>query len=81
MFTDKKLFQKDPRDFALRLVEDGLVDAQSLLECALNYMSHDDVRGMLDANELSPRFAEDEDEDEDPDPMDDFNYPGSRHHY
>lgn len=55
---DEKLFKNDPRDFALRLVEDGLVDAESLLECALKYMSHDDVRGMLDANELSPRFSE-----------------------
>jgi hypothetical protein len=58
MFTDKQLFQKDPRDYALQLVEQGLVDAESLLLCALKYMSHDDVRGMLDANELSPRFAE-----------------------
>ena len=58
--NDSKLFQRDPRDFAIRLVEDGLVDAQTLLECALKYMSHDDVRGMLDANELSPRFMENE---------------------
>jgi len=59
MFGDQTLFQSDPRDYALRLVEDGLVDPQSLLECALKYMSHDDVRGMLDSNELSPRFCED----------------------
>jgi len=44
-------------------------------------LSMDDVRDMLDANELSPRFDEDEDEDEESDPMDDFNYVGSRHHY
>lgn len=64
MFTDKELFRRDPRDFALSMVESGLIDAQSLLECALKYMSHDDVRDMLDCNELSPRFAEDADEDE-----------------
>jgi hypothetical protein len=54
-----------------------------LLTAALNWMSHDEVREMLDANELSPRFSEDEeDEDEDDDdPLDDFNYVGSRHHY
>jgi len=62
MFTDQELFHRDPRDFALQMVEGGLVDAQSLLECALKYMSHDDVRGMLDANELSPRFSEDYDD-------------------
>ena len=57
-------FQSDPRSFALDLVEQGLFSADHLLLCALKYMSHEDVRGMLDANELSPRFDEDEDEDE-----------------
>ena len=51
--TDKALFDSDPRDYALELVEQGY-DIAHLLLCALNYMSHDDVRGMLDANELSP---------------------------
>ena len=55
---DATLFDKDPRDFALSLVEEGLVSADHLALCALKYMSHDDVRGMLDANELSPRFDE-----------------------
>lgn len=80
---DKELFERDPRDFALSLVENGLVSAESLLTAALVYMSSDEVRDMLDANELSPRFDEDEEEEEEDerDPMDDFNYPGSRHHY
>ena len=82
---DKDLFKNDPRDFALSLVEDGLVSAESLLTAALVYMSTDEVRDMLDANELSPRFDEDEEEDEeeeDPEAaLDDFNYVGSRHHY
>lgn len=56
-------FRKDPRAYALELVENGLVSADHMLLCALQYMSHDDVRDMLDANELSPRFDEDEDED------------------
>ena len=60
----KELFKRDPRDFALEMVEDGLVTADHLLLCALKYMSHDDVRDMLDYNELSPRFVEDESEDE-----------------
>ncbi len=76
-------FQRDPRDYALQLVDDGIIDPMMLLTAALNWMSHDEVREMLDANELSPRFSEDEeDEDEDEDdPLDDFNYVGSRHHY
>jgi hypothetical protein len=88
MYSDNRQFEQDPRAYALQLLADGLVDAESLLNCALQYMSTDDVQGMLDANELSPHFSsdynEDEDEDEDEeerDPMDDFNYVGSRHHY
>ena len=81
---DKELFERDPRDFALSLVEDGMIDPMLMLTAALNWMSTDEVREMLDANELSPRFDEDEEEEEEEDerdPMDDFNYPGSRHHY
>ena len=59
---DKDLFQTDPRSYALELVDMGAVPADHLLLCAMKYMSHDDVREMLDMNELSPRFDEDEDE-------------------
>ena len=52
-------FQSNPRDYALELVESGH-SADHLLLCALKYMSHDDVRDMLDCNELSPRFDEGE---------------------
>jgi hypothetical protein len=51
------------RDAALALVEEGLVSAEEMLKMALGYMSTDDVADMLDANELSERFQE-EDEDE-----------------
>ncbi|NBQ64949.1 MAG: hypothetical protein EBT95_05325 [Verrucomicrobia bacterium] len=59
---DKELFKRDPRDFALSLVEDGLVDPMLMLSEALNWLSTDEVRDMLDANELSPRFAYDEED-------------------
>ena len=55
---DPRDFQADPRDYTLQLVESGAVSADHLLVCAIKYMSHDDVRDMLDANELSPRFAD-----------------------
>ena len=51
MFTDI-----DARDQAIEMVEDGIVDAKSMLIMALKYMSTDDVADMLDANELSERF-------------------------
>ena len=83
---DKELFRKDPRDFALQLVEEGLVSAETLLCAALGYMSTDEVREMLDANELSPRFAEDEEEeDEEEEEWTPYNADycdkGSIHHY
>ena len=61
---DKELFRRDPRDYALQMVEDGLVSADQMLLAMLVYMSHDDVRGALDANELSPRFDEAQEDDQ-----------------
>ena len=48
------------RDKALELVEDGLVSAEDMLIMALKYMSTDDVEDMLDCNELSERFMEED---------------------
>lgn len=56
MFTDI-----DARDQAIELVEDGTVDAKAMLIMALKYMSTDDVADMLDSNELSERFMEEDD--------------------
>ena len=56
-------YETNPRDYALALVEEGLVTADHLLLCMVKAMSHDDVRWALDANELSPRFDDDGDED------------------
>ena len=52
-------WEDDPRSYALELVEDGPVSADTMIRALLSYMSHDEVRGALDANELSPRFEED----------------------
>jgi hypothetical protein len=60
------LFNSDPRSFALELVENQL-SSDHLLLCCLKYMSTDDVRDMLDSNELSPRFDEDDDSEDDSD--------------
>ena len=55
MFTDI-----DARDQAIEMVEDGIVSAKDMLVMALKYMSTDDVADMLDSNELSERFQEDD---------------------
>ncbi len=49
-----------PRDKLLEMVESGIVDANHAVLMCVKYMSSDDVEDMLDANELSDRFIEDE---------------------
>ena len=53
-----ELFESDPREYALEMVDSGGLSPDLMLLCALKYMSHDEVRDMLDCNELSPRFDE-----------------------
>ena len=55
------------RDEALELVENGVVTAEQMLTMALKYMSTDDVADMLDCNELSARFMDEDDDDGQPD--------------
>jgi len=50
----------DYRDYAMELVEDNGFDAKDMLIAALKYMSQDDVREMLYANEYPNRFEEEE---------------------
>ena len=50
----------DARDKALELVGDGYVSAEDLLTACLKYMSTDEVADMLDTNELSERFLDEE---------------------
>ena len=63
MMIDKETTMKvsaDVRSFALDLVESGVVDMEVLLRACLGYMSTDDVAHMLDLNEMSPRFLQEE---------------------
>jgi len=48
----------DYRNQALKLVEEGYCSTENMLVAALKYMSNDDVKDMLDHNELSDRFIE-----------------------
>ena len=50
----------DPRDRLLQLIEDGVVDPTNAVTMCVKWMSTDDVAAMLDANELSERFFEEE---------------------
>lgn len=62
-----ELYTRNPKDYALMLVQEGLVDAEAMVLALLTAMTPDDVQYALDANELSPRFDEDEDDSMDGD--------------
>ena len=57
----------NPRDRALELIEEGIVSAGDMVTMCVKYMSVDDVEDMLDCNELSDRFMEDDEDDGQPD--------------
>ena len=57
----------NPRDRAIELIEEGIVSAEDMVTMCVKYMSVDDVEDMLDCNELSDRFMEDEEDDGQPD--------------
>ena len=57
----------NPRDRALELIEEGIVSAEDMVTMCVRYMSVDDVEDMLDCNELSDRFMEDDEDDGQPD--------------
>lgn len=52
----QKLYDDDPRDYALELIDVGNIDERTLIMALLKGTSHDYLRKILDANELSPRF-------------------------
>ena len=61
-------FEQDPFQYLCDLLDTGIVSRERLLDLILCHMSRDDIKKMLDAEELSPRFLfEDEEDDGQPD--------------
>ncbi len=56
---DLELFKNQPRDYALSLTDEGLIDSEMLAEMLLAYMSHDQVRDALRDNGLDPESMDD----------------------
>jgi len=48
----------DYRQYALDLVDEGPINARELAMMAIKYMSQEDVRDMIEYNELDPRNLE-----------------------
>jgi hypothetical protein len=53
----------DYRDQLIEMIEDGMLDPMMAVMMCVKWMSNDEVGEMLDANELSERFMEEEDAD------------------
>jgi hypothetical protein len=52
------LFQSAPIEYAWNLIDEGRTDKSELLTACLKWMSHDQIRDMLESNELDPRACE-----------------------
>lgn len=64
----------------LEMIEDGILDRDTVIMAAVKYMSEDEVRDMMEVNEFVP--VDEDEEDEDDDDMEwDWNNPASPHHY
>jgi hypothetical protein len=68
------------------MMDEGLLDARAVADMALSWLSEDDVKGMMQANDIpTTDQAEDDDDaaaDEEWTPDNaDYCDPGSRHHY
>lgn len=63
----------------LEMVEEGLLDKDMVIMACMKYMSEDDVKGMMEANEMIEE--EDEDEEEWSPYTADYCDKGSIHHY
>jgi len=61
---------QDYLDDAWFLVDDGYVSEREMLIACLKFMSDDDIRDMLEINELNARYSEDE---TDPSESDEWN--------
>jgi hypothetical protein len=47
----------------LEMMDEGLIAPKTVAEMALQWLSDDDVGDMMDANEISDRFMEEEEEE------------------
>jgi hypothetical protein len=69
---NQNLFERDPRDYLDTLIQEGIISKERMIELFMCHMTKDDIAEMLDAEELSPRFLnEDENEEANVDGYDD----------
>jgi hypothetical protein len=54
--VQQSLFVQNPREYALDLIDEGLIDERTLILVLLKGTSHAYLKEILKANELSPEF-------------------------
>ena len=52
-------------DLLLEMIEDGLLDRDTVITACVLYMSEDQVQDMMESNEFIPEQFEDEEEEDD----------------
>jgi len=64
------------------MMDNGEIDARAVADMALSWLSEDDVKSMMQANDIptTGQVEEEEEEEWTPDNAD-YCDPGSRHHY
>ena len=63
---DQEQFDSDPHQYLEDLLRDDIVTPERLVELFMCHMTKDDIKDMLDAEELSPRFINPEEDDGQP---------------
>lgn len=61
---DQEFFESDPASYLRDLLDNEIVSKERMLELLICHITKDDLKDILDTEELSPRFLFSEDEDD-----------------
>ena len=59
-YYSEEIYKAEPRDYALNLVDEGIITSEQLALILIKSMSHDDVRWAIEANFLDPESLEED---------------------
>lgn len=59
LMNEERAMTRKYTNLLLEMLDDGLLDRDLVIEACVKYMSEDDVRGMMEVNELIPDCEDD----------------------
>lgn len=59
LMNEERAMIRKYTNLLLEMLDDGLLDRDLVIEACVKYMSEDDVRGMMEVNELIPDCEDD----------------------